>query len=80
MRLVERRPHRAPAQQWLKQVGEGAGGTVAEKWDGGRLSYQRSDRASAQLGSSVIRGSDRCFLDNSPPEALEEHTGGQLFP
>lgn len=52
---------------------------MAEKWDRGRLSYQWSDSASAQLGSSVIRGSNRCFLDKNPPEALKEHTGGQLF-
>lgn len=60
----------------------GTGGrAAAEKWDEGGLSYQWSDRASSQLGSSVIRGSDRCFLDSkNPPEALEEHTGGQLFP
>lgn len=54
----------------LKQVhdGEAGGEAVAEKRGrrGGGGLNQRSDRASAQLGSSVIRGSDRCFLDKIP--------------
>lgn len=40
----------------------------------GQRKVKLSDSASAQLDSSVIRVSNRCFLDKNPPEALKEHT------
>lgn len=84
MRSLECGPHRAPAQQlgsvWSGSRGRAVAenGVVGGRRDAGRLSYQQPDNASAQLGSSVIRGPDRCFLDKNPPEALEEHTGGPV--
>lgn len=67
-------------REHLKQVHQGdqkEEGAEAEKQDREEGEVIRSDRASAQLGSSVITGSDRCFLDK---KLCREHTGGQLFP
>lgn len=49
----------------------GGVGALGGGQDGERLSYQPTDRmSSAQLDRSVIRASDRCFLDKNPPEGF----------
>lgn len=48
----------------------GSPAAVWSRYMGRRRVNQRSDRASAQLGSSVITGSDRCFLDKNPHRSV----------